>query len=68
MLKNNAKTILFTSLIVAMILPFSGMNFAQADKEEIEKYEPTKISDAIKQITPYVTLDDSYVLAWHIAY
>lgn len=29
------KTILFASLIVAMILPFSGMNFAQAQKADI---------------------------------
>jgi len=30
----NAKTILFASLIAAMILPFSGMDFAEAEKSE----------------------------------
>ena len=33
MTTKNAKTILFASLIVAMILPFSGMNFAAAEEK-----------------------------------
>jgi len=33
MTKNNIKTILFASLIVAMVLPFSGMDFAAAEEQ-----------------------------------
>lgn len=36
---NNAKTILFASLIVAMILPFSGMNYAEATNEDTNNYK-----------------------------
>jgi len=36
MTTKNAKTILFASLIAAMILPFSGMNFAYAEKTDKE--------------------------------
>ncbi len=39
----NTKTILFASLIVAMILPFSGMNYATA--EELEKEQVEKIAN-----------------------
>lgn len=38
---NNTKTILFASLIAAMILPFSGMQFAAADTNEI--YDPSMV-------------------------
>ena len=34
MTKNNFKAILFASLIVAMVLPFSAMNFAEAAPNE----------------------------------
>ena len=34
MTKNNFKVVLFASLIVAMVLPFSGMNFADAAPNE----------------------------------
>ena len=37
MTKNNIKAILFASLIVAMILPFSSMNFAEAGSDKIGK-------------------------------
>ncbi len=54
----NAKTTLFASLIVAMVLPFSGMNAAQGDAET-QRYSPTQVSDTIKAITPYVILDEN---------
>ena len=41
----NTKTILFASLIVAMILPFSGMNTAQAQPQT--ENPPYNISDEI---------------------
>ena len=34
---NKTKTILFASLIAAMILPFSVMNFAEAKEDSIDK-------------------------------
>ncbi len=49
------KTILFASLIAALILPFSAMDFAEAKSM---KYEATEVSDAIKAITPYVALNE----------
>jgi len=42
MTKNNFKTILFASLLVAMVLPFSGMNFATAEEETNEKRDRSK--------------------------
>jgi len=39
MTSRNVKTVLFASLIVAMILPFSGMNSAFGDKSEINEKE-----------------------------
>ena len=44
MTKNNIKTILFASLIVAMILPFSAMDFADAAPNE-NANEKTKMID-----------------------
>lgn len=40
--KNTTKTILFASLIVAMIFPFSGINFAQADVNDNTKDKQTQ--------------------------
>lgn len=37
------KTILFASLIVAMILPFSGMNYAEAEKSTNIIYDPSVV-------------------------
>ena len=50
----NAKTILFASLIAAMILPFSGMNYATAEESEYE-YPPeivtkASIQEELKQV------------------
>lgn len=42
----NVKTILFASLIVAMILPFSGMNFANADNQNIEITDKISVNDS----------------------
>jgi len=44
-MKKEIKTIIFASLIMAMILPFSGMNFANAEEssdlqEECSEYYP----------------------------
>lgn len=36
MIMKNTKTILFASLLVAMILPFSGMNFAEANMVDMD--------------------------------
>jgi len=52
----NAKTILFAGLIAAMILPFSGMQFAEA--KETEGYEVTNIESALKAIEPYATINE----------
>jgi len=38
-MKNTIKTVLVVSLIVAMVLPFSGMNYAQAEEFDKEKVE-----------------------------
>ncbi len=47
----NAKTILFAGLIAAMILPFSGMQFATAEEEQTDLREKQqKILDKIYKI------------------
>jgi len=51
------QTILFASLIAAMILPFSGMNNAQA--EETESYDVLDIASALTSIEPYVTINEN---------
>ncbi len=56
MIIKNAKTILFAGLIAAMILPFSGMGFAEA--KEIEGYEVSNIKSALTAIEPYATIND----------
>ncbi len=67
MTKNNAKTVLFTSLIVAMILPFSSMVFASASQSngdvEIKAMEKSaeKSSDFAKTLlksSDYKMLDN----------
>jgi len=50
------QTILFASLIAAMILPFSGMN--TADAKEIEGYEVMDIASASTAIEPYATINE----------
>jgi len=59
----NVKILLFASLITAMILPFSGMNFAKA---ETDKYKATEISNAIHVVTPYVTLNENDVASFTV--
>ena len=54
----NAKTILFASLLVAMILPFSGMNNAYADKQ-IVPYTLAQIDHAFSVSDGYVTVDQN---------
>ncbi len=47
-MKNKTKTILFASLIAAMILPFSAMSFAQTDTSvdnETKNYVNNKINE-----------------------
>jgi len=46
-MKKNFKVILFTSLIVAMILPFSGMQFATAEEDRQQKIN--KLGNAFEQ-------------------
>ena len=45
-ISKTTKTILFATLIAAMILPFSGMNYAVA--EELDKEQVEKIHKIIK--------------------
>jgi len=48
-IKNKTKTILCASLIVAMILPFSGMNFVQVDAfEHSENTDPITVKNKVK--------------------
>jgi len=57
---NKTKTILFTSLIAAMILPFSVMDFAeakQADKDTHGKEIRSLFADIDKDIKEYVKSD-----------
>ena len=53
---NKTKTILFASLIAAMILPFSGMQVAEAKKTE--SYEVMDIAYALTAIEPYATINE----------
>lgn len=47
----NAKTILFAGLIAAMILPFSGMEFATAEEQTGERNDKAeKIAQSIKEL------------------
>lgn len=51
MTSKTMKTILFASVIAAMILPFSGMNFAHADEvNNTEKIQEKQIFNAILEI------------------
>jgi len=43
------KTILFASLIAAMILPFSGMDFAEAEQEVDKKQRINDVSQKVKE-------------------
>jgi len=56
----NKKTILFASLIVAMILPFSGMDFAEAKKDDKDTHGKeirSLFADVDKDIKAYVKGD-----------
>ncbi len=55
MTKNNIKTILFASLIAAMVLPFSGMNQAYAESPLDEASYALKVVNAIE---PFTTLNE----------
>jgi len=57
------KTILFAGLIAAMILPFSGMNYAEA---KADKYEASEVADAINLVTPYVALDENGIASFTV--
>lgn len=57
-MNDKTKTILLSSLIAVMIMPLSVAGLAQAG-EGTEKYEPADVSEAIRHITPYVTLDET---------
>lgn len=50
----NVKTIMFASLIMAMILPFSGMNYANADEQTITPYTLEEIDSAFTNSEGYV--------------
>ncbi len=52
----NVKTVPFASLIAAMILPFSGMNFAEAEIDEI-KYSKSEIDKSFKNSEGYVSFE-----------
>ena len=58
MTSKTTKTLLFAAIIAAMILPFSVTNFATAELDNTTKYEPSDVTGAIQQITPYVYLDE----------
>jgi len=60
--KMTTKTILFASLIVAMILPFSAMNFAEADSANNEKYTAEDIKNAMQKAGSYITQEDNIVI------
>ena len=46
----NAKTILFAGLIAAMVLPFSGMQFAEADKVDNKMIQVALLVDEIETL------------------
>ena len=54
-ISKTTKTILFASLIAAMILPFSGMNFAQATK--LDRYEVNDIARSLTAMEQYTTIN-----------
>ena len=57
--KKSIKTILFASLIAAMILPFSGMDFAEAKKSDNAGYD--KLSSQIdKEIDKFVKQSEKF--------
>lgn len=59
-MKNEIKTILFASLIMAMILPFSGMNYANAEENKIKKqYTRAEIDNAFGVSEKYVTYTET---------
>jgi len=58
MTSKTIKTILFAGLIAAMILPFSNMDFADADKGDKNKEQQEKISKLKKSISENKELKD----------
>ena len=58
-MNNKLETILFAGIIGVIILPLMIISYAQTDVEEAEKYEPVDVSEAIRQITPYVMIDET---------
>ncbi len=56
---NKTKTILLSFLIVAIILPFSAMNFAEA--QQGEKYTANDIKNAITKADQYITIKEHIV-------
>lgn len=53
-LNKTTKTLLFASLIAAMILPFNSMDFAEAKKSDM--YSAEQVKTALTDIEPYVSL------------
>jgi len=61
-INKTTKTILFASLITAMILPFSEMNYAEAE----EVYDGTKVKESFIQLDPYMTVTDEKKILFDI--
>ena len=57
MTSSNIKTLLFASLIAAMILPFSGMNYAVA--EELDKEKVEKIAKKAQKLMEKIETEDN---------
>ncbi len=60
MTTNKFKTILFASLIAAMILPFSGMQSAEAALSD----DPKRVAVVLAKITPYITINDDKTISF----
>ena len=59
MITKTTKTILFAAIIAAMILPFSSMDYANADKKnQDEVYDGTQVKEAFILLDPYMTVTE----------
>ena len=58
-MKNELKTIMFAALIAAMILPFSGMDYANADKQTTTPYTLEEFNSAMGVPDTYVKITDN---------
>jgi len=59
-MKNKTKTILFASLITAMILPFSEMGNANAESTLDSKYAQT----VLEEMSPYITQNEDRTISF----